>query len=72
MKGLPIFAILGLLGVTVSCLPRSNKSPAAAVITNAPRVFQVTGIIQEIKADGKTAVIRHEAPRSRREAAERL
>src|SRR4030095_8213005 len=49
-------AALGLLSLTLGCSdPNTESHPAAE------RVFAVEGVIKEIKPDGISAVIQHEA-----------
>jgi protein SCO1/2 len=54
MKHIWIIALAAILTTAVSC----RKEPEAG--TN-PRVFQARGVIQELKTDGMTVVIKHEA-----------
>ena len=49
-----------LLGALAGCGTNISAQPAAAGATNR-QVFEVKGVVRELKPDGKTIVIRHEA-----------
>lgn len=68
-KLFPGLAVLLLAGVIVSCRenPSQNPGPPRAVplatnqVATDLQVFFVRGVVEELLADGKTAVIKHEA-----------
>ena len=54
---------LALLVTVVSCKEKSRatvSSESSSVTTTNEQTFQVKGVVQELKPDGKTVVIRHE------------
>ncbi len=62
-RNLVLFGTSVLLGVVVSC----KEEPSGAIASDRPsspdtnqQIFQVKGVIQELRPDGKTAVIKHE------------
>src|ERR1700722_12570353 len=55
---LPALALL--LGALAGCGTNTSAQPVATVATNQ-QVFDVKGVVRELKPDGKTVVIRHEA-----------
>jgi protein SCO1/2 len=57
--GLLASAPAGARAQTATAVP--TNQPAGAVTNAAPRTFQVKGVIKELKPDGKTALIAHEA-----------
>lgn len=55
-------SVLGaVLLLAVSCKESTTSAPAVASTTNTnQQTFQVKGIVKELKADGKTVVVKHE------------
>jgi protein SCO1/2 len=52
---------LGLVGFLVSCSQKKGDSPSATAARTNAQTFDVRGTVRELKPDGLTAVIRHEA-----------
>lgn len=61
-KYLRMFAVVLLAGALAGCSTRTSAEPVVAPAggTNL-QSFQVKGVVKELKPDGKTVVIRHEA-----------
>ena len=59
MMMLRISLVVALFWITTGCSPRRASLPQTQA--SNLRSFMVRGILQEVKPDGKTAVIQHEA-----------
>ncbi len=54
--------VAGLLILfATACKPSSQPAPAATTTSTNQQTFEVKGIVRELKPDGKTVVIQHEA-----------
>lgn len=56
---IPVLVLAAAL--TSSCSPPQRSDGTAVVAVPASRVFDVTGVMREMKDDGRTVVIRHQA-----------
>jgi protein SCO1/2 len=52
-------AAAGMISLAVSC--KDSSQPAVVAASANQRTFQVRGVVRELKPDGKTVVIQHEA-----------